>query len=90
MSDKQWCCYILECQDDSLYTGMTNDIERRMAAHTAGTGSKYVRQKGFSRLLHVIKAVDKVDAAKMEYRIKQLERNEKITFFINHPNRIIP
>jgi putative endonuclease len=85
--EKQWVVYILECQDNSLYTGITNDIEKRMKVHTMGKGSKYVASKKFKRLLHTIKAVDKIDAAKMEYKIKQLERNNKITFFINHPDR---
>jgi len=83
--EKSWLVYILECRDESLYTGITNDLDKRMAAHKAGTGSKYVKRKGFGRLLYTIQAVDKIDAAKMEYRIKQLSRNEKLTFFIRHP-----
>lgn len=84
---KQWFVYILECQDSSLYIGITNDVVNRMKVHAAKKGSKYVAKKGFKRLLHTIKAVDKVDATKLEYRIKQLPRNEKITFFVNHPDR---
>ncbi len=85
METKQWYVYLLECQDDSIYTGITNDVEKRMEVHKSGKGSKYVRQKRFKRLLHTIKAVDKIDAAKMEYQIKQLQRNDKITFFMKHP-----
>jgi putative endonuclease len=84
--EKDWFVYIIECWDESLYTGITNDIKNRMSAHKKGTGSKYVKRKRFKRLLHTIKAVDKIDAAKMEYRIKQLERNDKIIFFLNHPD----
>lgn len=87
VEEKQWYVYILECMDDTLYTGITNDLDKRMASHKKGTGSKYVHRRRFKQLLHAIKAVDKVDAAKMEYRIKQLERNEKITFFMKHPMR---
>ncbi|MFC1754798.1 GIY-YIG nuclease family protein, partial [Thermoproteota archaeon] len=65
--DNSWFVYILECQDESLYTGITNDIERRMAAHKKGTGSKYVRWKGFKQILHAISAADKSEAAKIEY-----------------------
>ena len=82
---KSWYVYILQCRDDSLYTGITNDLDKRMAIHKSGKGSKYVKVKGFSRLLHVIRAVDKIDAAKMEYRIKQMRRNDKISFFLKHP-----
>ena len=83
--EKHWSVYILECHDSSVYTGITNDIENRMKAHRTGKGSKYLKQKGFKRLLHTIRAVDKVDAAKMEYRIKQMRRNDKIDFFLRHP-----
>jgi len=83
--EKQWSVYILECGDGSVYTGITNDVEKRMKVHKSGKGSKYVKQKKFKRLLHTIKAIDKIDAAKMEYKIKQLERNNKIDFFLKHP-----
>jgi len=82
-----WYVYILECWNDSLYTGITNDLDKRMAAHKSGKGSKYVKAKGFSRLLHAISVEDKKEAARMEYQIKQLERNDKITFFMQHPDR---
>jgi len=85
---KPWYVYILECRDDSLYTGITNNLEKRMQTHKKGTGSKYVRRKGFQRILHVIVAVDKVEAAQLEYRIKQLPRNDKITFFMQHDKRL--
>lgn len=78
-----WYVYILECKDDSLYTGITNNIEKRMITHKSGKGSKYVRWKGFSRLLHTIEVNDKSEAAKLEYQIKQMDRNDKITFFVN-------
>lgn len=83
--EKQWFVYILECKDTSLYTGISNDVEKRMLVHKSGKGSKYVARKRFKQLLYSIQAIDKVDAAKMEYKIKQLPRNEKITFFLHHP-----
>jgi putative endonuclease len=86
--EKPWFVYILECHDDSLYTGITNNLEKRMIMHKKGTGSKYVRSKRFKQILHAISVVDKSKAAKIEYKIKQLERNDKITFFMNHPNLI--
>jgi len=79
-----WYVYILECKDDSLYTGITNDLDKRMAAHKSGKGSKYVKGRGFGRLLHAIEVKDKSEAAKIEYKIKQLSRTEKITFFVEH------
>ena len=84
METKQWFVYILECHDESLYTGITNNLEKRMLTHKNGKGSKYVRAKGFKQILHVITVNNKSEAAKMEYQIKQLERNDKITFFMKH------
>ena len=84
----EWFVYILECHDDSLYTGITNNLEKRMLAHKEGKGSKYVRAKRFKQILHAIKVADKIEAAKMEYQIKQLERNDKITFFMKHSDLV--
>ncbi len=78
---KQWSVYILECQDGSFYTGVTNDIDARMETHSVGKGSKYVNQKGFKKLLRAKPCKDKSDACKCEYEIKQLHRNEKLGWF---------
>lgn len=78
---KQWYVYILECQDGSFYTGVTNDIDARMEAHAIGKGSKYVYKKGFGRLLRVKPCKDKSSAFKSEYEIKQLPRNNKLSWF---------
>ena len=85
LSEKRWYVYILECMDESLYTGITNDLKKRMEAHSSGAGSKYVKRKGFLQLLHAIKVNDKSEAAKLEYRIKKMQRDDKITFFMKHP-----
>ena len=81
MTKKNWCVYILECLDGSYYTGITNDLEKRMTAHQSGKGSKYVRAKGFGRFLASINCKDKSAASKMEYKIKQLPKEEKLRFF---------
>jgi len=80
---KQWCVYILECQDNSYYTGVTNDIDKRMKAHAEGKGSKYVYKKGFRKLLFTKNCSDKSDACKCEYQIKKLPRNQKLDWFTN-------
>jgi putative endonuclease len=85
---KLWFVYILECHDESLYTGITNDLDKRMITHKSGKGSKYVRSKGFKQILHAISVSDKSEAAKVEYKIKQLERNDKITFFMKNEKLI--
>ncbi len=81
MIKKRWYVYILECQDGSFYTGVTNNIDARMKIHAKGKGSKYVSQKGFKRLLQIKQCKDKSEACKCEYVIKQLPKNKKLDWF---------
>ena len=79
--EKAWFVYILECQDGSFYTGVTNDLDKRMKAHAEGKGSKYVWRKGFSHLIASKECKDKSDACKAEYWIKKLPKWEKVDWF---------
>ena len=79
--EKPWFVYILECQDGSFYTGVTNDIDKRMDSHAKGKGSKYVARKGFKQLRGQKLCENKSEACKEEYRIKQLEKTEKLREF---------
>jgi putative endonuclease len=81
MQEKKWFVYLLECQDGSFYTGVTNDVEKRMNAHCTGKGSKYVNRKRFKKLLRVKECKNKSNACKAEYQIKQLHKNEKLEWF---------
>ena len=78
MEEKKWSVYILECLDGTFYTGITNDIEKRMKAHSTGKGSKYVAAKGFKRLITSKEYKNKSEASKAEYNIKQLKKHEKL------------
>jgi len=78
---KPWFVYILECNDGSFYTGVTNDVNKRMKTHAKCKGSKYVANKGFKQLLKTKQYDTKSDAQKAEYQIKQLPRNEKLDWF---------
>lgn len=73
-----WFVYILECSDKTLYTGITNDLFKRLETHNKGKGSKYTK----ARLPVVLKCYFEVEnrsiASKEEYRIKQLTKKEKI------------
>lgn len=66
------------CRDGSLYTGITTDVERRVAQHNAGTGARYTRWKGPVTLLYVEPAADRSSALKRERCIKRLSRVEKL------------
>lgn len=73
--------YILECLDGSYYTGVTNDVDKRMKTHKSGKGSKYVRSHGFSHLIATKNCKDKSDACKIEWLIKKLPREKKLKLF---------
>lgn len=73
-----WLCYILCCADDTLYTGITNDLEKRLAAHNAGTAAKYTRARGPVDIVFVESCADKSAALKREMEIKSLLRPEKL------------
>lgn len=77
----KWHVYLLECKDNSYYTGITNNLEKRMKAHQNGTGSKYVKAKGFKQLLKSKPCKDKIQASKFEYQIKQLTKDKKLEWF---------
>lgn len=69
--------YILRCNDDSLYTGWSTDIEKRVIAHNAGKGSKYTRSRLPVVCVYSEELASKEEAMKREYEIKQLSRKEK-------------
>ncbi|HET9393265.1 MAG TPA: GIY-YIG nuclease family protein [Candidatus Rubrimentiphilum sp.] len=71
--------YILACEDGSLYTGWTDDLERRVDLHQKGRGSKYTRSRLPVRLLAWMQADDSSQAKSVEARFKQLSRDEKLT-----------
>ena len=73
-----WLCYILRCADDTLYCGITNDLEKRLAAHNEGLASKYTRARGPVELVLVESCTDRSAASKREMAIKNLTREEKL------------
>ena len=75
--EKLWFVYMLLCGDDTLYTGISDDVDRRLAQHRAGKGAKYTRGRGPLSLVYQEKCPSYSDALKREYRIKQLSRAEK-------------
>lgn len=73
-----WYVYIVECSDETLYTGITTDVNKRIDTHNKGKGAKYTK----TRLPIVLRAYFVVEnrslASKEEYRIKQLTRQQKL------------
>lgn len=74
----RWLVYMLRCRDGSLYTGITNDLRRRLKAHTAGRASKYTRSRLPVRLCYSEPQRSKSAALKREAAIKLLSRRRKL------------
>ena len=77
--ESMWFIYIILCDDNSLYTGSTNDLSKRFEAHITGKGSKYTRSHKPQRIIHTETYNTKSDALKREAQIKNWSRQEKIT-----------
>ena len=69
--------YMLKCSDGTLYTGWTNDLEKRVEAHNSGKGAKYTKARRPVELAYYKEFETKEQAMKREYAIKQLGRKEK-------------
>lgn len=74
-----WSVYILECADQTLYTGITNDLTRRLAEHNAGKGAKYTRGRAPLKLVYHESCEDQGSALRRELQIKALSRTKKMT-----------
>ena len=72
-----WYLYILRCKDDSLYTGITTDVEKRLDAHRAGRGAKYTRGRAPLELVYRETCGGHSAALKREAQIKKLSREQK-------------
>ncbi|HIC7645074.1 TPA: GIY-YIG nuclease family protein [Serratia liquefaciens] len=79
-----WYLYMLRLPNGMLYTGITTDVERRLAQHQAGKGAKALRGKGELVLAFHCLAGDRSKALRLEYRVKQLSKTQKERL-VNHP-----
>jgi putative endonuclease len=73
-----WLVYILECSDNTFYTGITKDVENRFAAHQAGKGAKYTRSHTPMKVVYIEQQTSRSAASKREAIIKQLTRQQKM------------
>ena len=80
--------YIVVCSDGSLYTGWTNDIEKRIKAHNAGLGAKYTKSRRPVTLVYQETFETKEEAMKREYTIKQMKRAEKMALIAKAKNTL--
>jgi putative endonuclease len=75
--DRTWYVYVVECADGTLYTGMTNDVARRVAEHNKGCGARYTRGRRPVALVHQEQVGGRGAALRREAQIKRMRRREK-------------
>ncbi len=82
-NNKQWVVYILNCNDKTLYTGITNEIDRRLLEHNDDSpkskAARYTRARQPVKLVYQEFCSDRIEASKREYAIKKLSRKQKQT-----------
>jgi putative endonuclease len=83
-----WQVYIILCTDDSLYTGITNDVARRFNQHADKQGAKYFRGRQPKQLVYVETGHDRRSASKRESAIKKLPRLEKLQLLVSDINQV--
>ncbi|MDD2734765.1 MAG: GIY-YIG nuclease family protein [Desulfuromonadaceae bacterium] len=76
-SQAKWHVYIIRCSDNSLYTGITTDIDRRFRRHAVGKGAKYFRGRTPQQVVYREENHSRSSAARREYCIKRMNRAEK-------------
>ena len=76
-----WIVYMLECADTSLYTGITKNLDRRLAEHAAGKGAKYTKGRGPFRLVYSETCQGRAEASRRETAIKSMGRGKKLLLF---------
>lgn len=77
IENDKWIVYLLRCADGTLYCGVTNDLEKRVAAHNAGVGAKYTRPRIPVELICISSEMPKRDAYKLEYKVKRSPAGKK-------------
>lgn len=75
--ETRWYLYILRCGDNTLYTGITTDVEKRLEAHRSGKGAKYTRGRSPLELVYREVCESHSHALKREFAVKALSRAEK-------------
>lgn len=83
-----WHLYLLECEDGSLYTGITTDIERRYAEHLNGKGARYTRSHPPRRLLASVPIGSRAEALKEELALKAQPKAEKLATILSLASQV--
>lgn len=82
-----WHVYLLHCKDDSIYTGITQDVDRRVQEHKTSQGGKYTKDSGVEKLLYTERFKTRSKAVSREDQIKGWRREKKLNLIrYGHPN----
>ena len=84
-----WQVYIILCSDDSLYTGITTDLQRRFDQHAAGRGAKYFRGRQPQQIVYKESGLTRSSASSREREIKSLERSGKLDLISSVKNEMV-
>lgn len=76
--EQNWYLYILLCKDGTLYTGITNDVQKRLEAHAEGRGAKYTRGRAPLKLVYQETCENRSQALRREAEVKKLKKSEKL------------
>ena len=88
MNNTKWVVYLVRCSDNSLYCGVSNDLKSRVIEHNLGKGAKYTRSRRPVDLVGISPEMTKGEALKLEYRIKQLPADKKLSELTRKENEM--
>jgi putative endonuclease len=83
-AEKEWFLYIVRCRDKTLYTGITNDLDRRLMLHQNGVASRYTRSRRPVKLVFKEPCSSRSEALKKEHALKKLKHAQKEAYINNH------
>jgi len=87
-SQNNWQVYVILCSDNSLYTGITTDVERRFLQHKTGRGAKYFRGRQPLQVIYLESGYDRNTAVKKELKIKRMKHAEKCLLALSDMNEM--
>ena len=86
---QRWYLYVVKCSDDTLYTGVTNDLERRIKEHNASPrGAKYTRTRRPVELVYSYSYLSRSQAQRAEYKFKRLSKKQKLDVIHDHNRKM--
>ena len=87
INQKKWYVYMVRCEDNSLYTGITTDVARRFEEHKSGKGAKYTKNRKPLKIEIIFQTNNRSEASKLEYFIKNFSKKEKENKILDEKNK---